>query len=58
MVTNSKLVEKLNHMDKNENIDKIEDIEDLNAVFDGYDFCYHLAAGVGVQYIMENLSES
>ena len=37
---------------------KIEDIEDLNAVFDGYDFCYHLAAGVGVQYIMDNLSES
>ena len=37
---------------------KIEDISDLYSVFDGYDFCYHLAAGVGVQYIMDNLSES
>ena len=37
---------------------KIEDIENLNELFKNYDFCYHLAAGVGVQYIMENLSES
>ena len=37
---------------------KIEDISDLYSVFDGYDFCYHLAAGVGVQYIIDNLSES
>ena len=37
---------------------KVEDIQNLGEVFDGYDFCYHLAAGVGVQYIMENLSKS
>ncbi len=37
---------------------KIEDIENINKVFQKYDFCYHLAAGVGVQYIMDNLSES
>ena len=37
---------------------KIEDIENINKVFQNYDFCYHLAAGVGVQYIMENLSDS
>ena len=37
---------------------KIEDIENLNEFFKNYDFCYHLAAGVGVQYIMDNLSES
>ena len=37
---------------------KLEDIDDLNIKFEGYDFCYHLAAGVGVQYIMDNLSES
>ena len=37
---------------------KVEDIVDLSQTFEGYDFCYHLAAGVGVQYIMENLSKS
>ena len=37
---------------------KIEDIESINGLFKDYDFCYHLAAGVGVQYIMDNLSES
>ena len=37
---------------------KVEDIVDLSQTFEGYDFCYHLAAGVGVQYIMDNLSES
>ena len=37
---------------------KIEDIEGLDELFKNYDFCYHLAAGVGVQYIMDNLSES
>lgn len=37
---------------------KIEDIESINELFKDYDFCYHLAAGVGVQYIMENLSKS
>ena len=37
---------------------RIEDVDNLNILFSSYDFCYHLAAGVGVQYIMENLSES
>ena len=37
---------------------KIEDIESMDELFKDYDFCYHLAAGVGVQYIMDNLSES
>ena len=37
---------------------KLEDIEDLKSKFKGYDFCFHLAAGVGVQYIMDNLSDS
>ena len=37
---------------------KVEDIDNLAKLFNDYEFCYHLAAGVGVQYIMENLSES
>ena len=37
---------------------RIEDVDNLDNLFSSYDFCYHLAAGVGVQYIMENLSES
>ena len=37
---------------------RIEDVDNLNNLFSSYDFCYHLAAGVGVQYIMENLSDS
>ncbi len=37
---------------------RIEDIDNLDTLFNSYDFCYHLAAGVGVQYIMENLSDS
>ena len=37
---------------------KVEDVDSLSELFIGYDFCYHLAAGVGVQYIMENLSQS
>ena len=37
---------------------KLEDINNLNSMFEGYDFCFHLAAGVGVKYIMNNLSES
>ena len=37
---------------------RIEDIDSLDSLFSSYDFCYHLAAGVGVQYIMENLSDS
>ena len=37
---------------------KIEEIDNLAEVFSNFEFCYHLAAGVGVQYIMENLSKS
>ena len=37
---------------------RIEDIDNLDDLFSSYDFCYHLAAGVGVQYIMDNLSNS
>jgi len=37
---------------------RIEDVDNLDSLFISYDFCYHLAAGVGVQYIMENLSDS
>ena len=37
---------------------RIEDIDNLNELFKDYDFCFHLAAGVGVQYIMDNLSDS
>ena len=31
----------------------IEEIDNLAEVFSNFEFCYHLAAGVGVQYIME-----
>ena len=37
---------------------KIEEIDDLADLFSNFEFCYHLAAGVGVQYIMKNLSKS
>ena len=37
---------------------RIEDIENLNELFSDYEFCYHLAAGVGVSHIMNNLSKS
>ena len=37
---------------------RIEDIENLDNLFKEYDFCFHLAAGVGVQYIMENVSKA
>ena len=37
---------------------KVEDVEDLNVEIKDYDICFHLAAGVGVQYIMENVSSS
>ena len=37
---------------------RIEDIDNLSELFKDYEFCYHLAAGVGVQYIMDNLSKS
>jgi len=36
----------------------VEDCENLEDLIKGYDFCFHLAAGVGVQYIMENVSKA
>jgi len=35
---------------------RVEDLEDLDKKIKGYDVCFHLAAGVGVKYIMENIS--
>ena len=37
---------------------RIEDIVDLESKLQGYDFCFHLAAGVGVKYIMDNVSKA
>ena len=37
---------------------RVEDIDNLNTMFEKFDFCFHLAAGVGVQYIMENVSKA
>lgn len=52
----------LNNFSENENIKfikkRVEDIENLSETFNGFDFCFHLAAGVGVQYIMENVSKA
>ena len=45
--------------DKISLIDKrVEDCDDLDVLISGYDFCFHLAAGVGVQYIMDNVSKA
>ena len=37
---------------------RIEDTADLESKLEGYDFCFHLAAGVGVKYIMDNVSKA
>ena len=37
---------------------RVEDIKNLNETLSNFDFCFHLAAGVGVQYIMENVSKA
>lgn len=37
---------------------RVEDVDNLAQEIQNYDFCFHLAAGVGVQYIMNNLSSS
>ena len=37
---------------------RIEDIVDLESKLEGYEFCFHLAAGVGVKYIMDNVSKA
>ena len=39
-------------------IKEVEDCDDLNLYWMDYDFCFHLAAGVGVQYIMDNVSKA
>ena len=56
---------KLNNLEEfssNQNIEiikkRVEDIDNLNTLFENYDFCFHLAAGVGVQYIMDNVSKA
>ena len=56
---------KLNNLEEfssNQNIEiikkRVEDIVNLNTLFENYDFCFHLAAGVGVQYIMDNVSKA
>ena len=52
----------LNNLSENGNIKfiekRVEDIENLSETFKGFDFCFHLAAGVGVQYIMDNVSKA
>ena len=37
---------------------RVEDCENLEDLIKEYDFCFHLAAGVGVQYIMDNVSKA
>lgn len=37
---------------------RIEDVEDLEKQLSSYYFCFHLAAGVGVKYIMNNVSKA
>ena len=54
-----KNIEDLMELDEIEFIEsRVEDIKNLNETLSNFDFCFHLAAGVGVQYIMDNLSES
>lgn len=52
----------LNNFSENGKIEfiekRVEDIENLSETFKGFDFCFHLAAGVGVQYIMDNVSKA
>ena len=46
----------------NENIEflesRVEDVEKLEEKIENFDICFHLAAGVGVKYIMENISQA
>ena len=52
----------LEDFSNNKNIEiikeRVEDIDNLNTLFEKFDFCFHLAAGVGVQYIMDNVSKA
>ncbi len=53
-------IENINNFLKDERISlidkRVEDCDDLDLLLDGYDFCFHLAAGVGVQYINTQLT--
>ena len=54
-----KNIEDLMELDEIEFIEsRVEDIKNLNETLSNFDFCFHLAAGVGVQYIMENVSKA
>ena len=56
---NLKNIEKYLDSDKISLVEKrVEDCDDLDSLIAGYDFCFHLAAGVGVQYIMDNVSKA
>ena len=37
---------------------RVEDCNELDSILFGVDFCFHLAAGVGVKYIMDNVSKA
>ena len=37
---------------------RVEDSNELDSLLNGIDFCFHLAAGVGVKYIMDNVSKA
>ena len=37
---------------------RVEDCKELDSILFGVDFCFHLAAGVGVKYIMDNVSKA
>ena len=37
---------------------RVEDCNELDSLLNGIDFCFHLAAGVGVKYIMDNVSKA
>ena len=54
-----KNIEDLMELDEIEFIEsRVEDIKNLNETLSNFDFCFHLAAGVGVQYIMDNVSKA
>ena len=54
-----KNIEDLMKLDEIEFIEsRVEDIENLDETLSNFDFCFHLAAGVGVQYIMDNVSKA
>ena len=52
-------IKNIEHLENINIIDsRIEDVEDLEKQLSSYDFCFHLAAGVGVKYIMDNVSKA